>query len=281
MTYDAKETGAETGEPIYMYQFVFGTSSYDLTNSQVSFSFRGVTYTPLSITHTQPKASGDDVTEQITITLPLSHEIPQKFINSVPGRMGTVTVRRSHYSEIGGDEEEIVSFDGLVSSMDIVSPVEARLLCRPKTQFYDRTGPAVHYSTQCPYVWGDGNCKVARTSYKYDGTVSATANGEFEITVNGISANGADWAVGGYVEYPIGTEQELRLVLAQDGDDLTLLMPFANSVSGEDVRVFAGCDHSIDHCNSKFSNALNFGGFPYVPIIGPYGRILKARRQFK
>ncbi len=34
---------------------------------------------------------------------------------------------------------------------------------------------------------------------------------------------------------------------------------------GEQVSVVAGCDKQIETCRTKFSNALNFRGFPHMP----------------
>ena len=39
-----------------------------------------------------------------------------------------------------------------------------------------------------------------------------------------------------------------------------------------DIVVAApGCSRKIDTCVNKFSNELNFGGYPYIPIKNPMG----------
>ena len=43
-----------------------------------------------------------------------------------------------------------------------------------------------------------------------------------------------------------------------------------DSVVGQDVDVFAGCDHTVDTCDQKFDNVINYGGWPYVPSKNPF-----------
>ena len=69
-----------------------------------------------------------------------------------------------------------------------------------------------------------------------------------------------------YVDHVGAAELKAQgLVLEQDGDDLTLVLPFHEDVLSEDVSVYAGCDHTIATCLAKFANDINFGGCPYVP----------------
>jgi hypothetical protein len=51
------------------------------------------------------------------------------------------------------------------------------------------------------------------------------------------------------------------------GTTLTLDAPFPPSVTlPAAVTLFAGCDHTVRTCLSKFDNVLNFGGHPYISI---------------
>ena len=75
----------------------------------------------------------------------------------------------------------------------------------------------------------------------------------------------------------LGGGLDHRLILAQDGDDVTLLLPFAENIVGSTIVLLAGCDHSITTCDTKFStpldplsNVRNFGGFPFVPTKNPH-----------
>lgn len=39
---------------------------------------------------------------------------------------------------------------------------------------------------------------------------------------------------------------------------------------GDAVTVYAGCDHAVATCFSKFVNVPNFGGLPHLPTVNPY-----------
>ena len=51
---------------------------------------------------------------------------------------------------------------------------------------------------------------------------------------------------------------------------------FAIPTLGQTVDVFAGCDHSLAICESKFANVINYGGFPFVPIKNPFNSSLRG-----
>ena len=49
----------------------------------------------------------------------------------------------------------------------------------------------------------------------------------------------------------------------------TLWLPMPNAIqTGDAYSVYPGCDKRFATCQTKFSNAVNFGGFPYVPGVG-------------
>lgn len=75
----------------------------------------------------------------------------------------------------------------------------------------------------------------------------------------------------------VGGGDDHRLILSQSGDDVTLLLPFPETIVGSTVVLLAGCDHSITTCDTKFntpedtlSNVINYGGFAFVPNKNPF-----------
>lgn len=265
MSFNANETGVRTGEPVYLYQFAFGGDSYNLTNLDQPVTVGGVAYTPTTIKHTAPKQARQKEAQATDVTLPVDHAIPSRFYTSVPGKLGTLKVYKVHFSDIGVTDDTIKEFDGTVNSMKVSGDVAAVLKCYPMTAKQRRAGPRINYSAQCPHILGDARCGVNIASFAYTGTVTGVNNRQ--ITVNGASAIDA---VGGMVEAPYGSGDDYRMVLAQSGDNLLLMMPFEENPNGTTVRVFAGCDHTTTDCNTKFSNLVNYGGFPFVPTENPH-----------
>jgi uncharacterized phage protein (TIGR02218 family) len=70
---------------------------------------------------------------------------------------------------------------------------------------------------------------------------------------------------------------EMRLIVAHTGATLTLNAAFrATLQAGASVVAVPGCDKLLATCAAKFGNAVNFGGFPFVPLKNPQLKALNA-----
>ena len=56
-------------------------------------------------------------------------------------------------------------------------------------------------------------------------------------------------------------------IVASDGATLTLRTPPRFDPVGALVELIEGCDKSVATCASRFANAVNFRGEPYLPGI--------------
>ena len=63
----------------------------------------------------------------------------------------------------------------------------------------------------------------------------------------------------------------MRFIVNHVGATLYLSRPFVEDISGQVIDIFPGCDHLRTTCAGKFANGDNFGGFPYIPNINPFG----------
>lgn len=60
-------------------------------------------------------------------------------------------------------------------------------------------------------------------------------------------------------------------VKGQDATSIELFIPtMANIQPGDNFSVTAGCDKTFETCKLKFSNAVNFGGFPHIQVEVQY-----------
>ena len=78
-----------------------------------------------------------------------------------------------------------------------------------------------------------------------------------------------NWFATGFIEGGIGTNYEIRSILASHWDgaylNLTLNTPFLHVAPGDPLQCVTGCDLESTTCDQKFDNLLNFGGFVDVP----------------
>ena len=60
------------------------------------------------------------------------------------------------------------------------------------------------------------------------------------------------------------------MILAHSGNSVTLSALLSGLAVGVAFEAFAGCDRTLATCQAKFGNAINFGGFPWIPAKNPF-----------
>jgi uncharacterized phage protein (TIGR02218 family) len=128
------------------------------------------------------------------------------------------------------------------------------------------------YTSGCSAVLGDSRCKfeVTQPGYFSVRTVEAVDDGR----VFGFSNfTGFDdrWFEGGRFEVETGSASGLVGIvkidrLKQERRHIELWQSIGAPVqAGDSIRIIAGCDKRPRTCRTKFSNFLNFRGFPHIP----------------
>jgi len=126
------------------------------------------------------------------------------------------------------------------------------------------------YDTVIDAETTDGTAVMtAREAWNRAGAVSEYVdNANIGISVTDARATDG-WFNGGaiFIESGInqGQAREIRSWIAATGD-LSLFVPFPFKISpGTLVRLYPGCDKSFPLCISRFANAVNFRGKPFIP----------------
>lgn len=275
MTFDAFETAQETGAPIEIYRFDLGADTFEYTSAEDDQVVSTITYSAIPIQRGPISHRSGESQEPLTITVPGDNEFAIKYISNVPGVQAFVTIQRFHRTDTP-TPQVITVFEGFVQSVAFVEQAkEARIAVAPTESARSRPIPRFTYQGLCNHILYDSGCKVNKDDVAFKlSSGSVTVISGNDITVPGAAAFGDGWFTGGYVELLSGTD--FRLVLNHVGDVLTLLLPFPTDAEST-VNVYAGCDHSIATCNSKFftsedvtSNVINFGGYAFVPTRNPF-----------
>jgi len=126
------------------------------------------------------------------------------------------------------------------------------------------------YGRRCDAALGDGRCGVdlAQPQFHAEGIV-ALVRDESQIQVSGIGSMGDDFFRFGELAFLDGAaEGQGGIIESYSGADgvLTLWLPLTVLPEvGDRVRLTAGCDKAFSTCRTKFSNHLNFRGFPHIP----------------
>lgn len=260
MTFQATETSQDQGSPIEIYEFLLGGEAFRFTTDEVERVVDALTYEPAEISRSRITLGPEQRSDVLEIELPSSNPLVQRYINSVPGQRANLTIRRFH--RLDGDDETIVVFKGVIRSAGFtLNGSTSRIAAIPLTAALSRTIPRFTYQGLCNHVLYDTRCKVVQNNFRLQANVSVVSGDE--ITVPGAAGFGADFFVGGFVSFGA---VDFRMVLAQTGDVLRLLLPFETSPLNQQVDVFAGCDHTLATCDAKFDNVINYGGNNFVPL---------------
>jgi uncharacterized phage protein (TIGR02218 family) len=148
---------------------------------------------------------------------------------------------------------------GEVTIKDGSYVAEYRSLSQQLQQNIGRT-----FNPECDEQLGGTRCGVNLSSYTDTFTVGVLENqSSFDIsttTTNDIFAYGK-------VTWTSGNNSGLSMEVKQNDTtkfDLQLPMPFPIQV-GDTFTVYQGCDKRLSTCKTKFSNHINFQGFPFIP----------------
>lgn len=263
MSYDAYELSIQLGQPVELYTFTVGLQTYRYTSAEDTVNFSANPYLPRQIDRTSPGISStENGRQQMEITIPSDDPIATRYLGIPPAERAYIRIVRFHR---GDSPNGWVLWDGrIISAKFEQQGALCRLFSVSSESALARPIPGRKFQGMCNHVLYDGGCKLLEADNRIIGPVLA-ANGR-QIAVSGLPVDDATWALGGKVIW--GSDR--RLIVAQDGNMLTLQMPFRGNIVGEEVTVTAGCAHTLAVCQAKFDNAINFGGFPFVPTKNPF-----------
>lgn len=263
MTFSTFENSVEASRPIEIYRIILGSQSYEYTSAEDTQVVNLLSYVPESISRTKIGQSREQNDNDVTITVPGTNEFVRQYIQVSPGQRARVIIQRVQRSDFPSPEV-ITLFQGFVRSVAFTDQAKiAKISLVPLAAAASRPIPRFVYSGQCNNVLGDAGCKVDLNlpAFRFVGTVSASSGNT--VTVPGLNAFADGFFNGGFVEALSGLDA--RLILSHTGNTIQLLLPFPFSSVGQTVTVFAGCDHTISTCKTKFNNVINYGGYAFVP----------------
>lgn len=178
-----------------------------------------------------------------------------------------VTIMRVNWADTSQNVVIRSGFLGQVSRGETTFSAELRGLASRLDQTAGRM-----FQRTCAWELGDSRCKVnlAATVNHGNGTVM-NAISAFEFTVSGLSAFASGIFSRGKIVWASGANNGLVIeVKAYTRDSgaarITLFLPMPKTIqSGDAFAITAGCDKHLATCRDRYSNAVNFGGFPHMP----------------
>ncbi|MTH96080.1 DUF2163 domain-containing protein [Roseibium sp. RKSG952] len=128
------------------------------------------------------------------------------------------------------------------------------------------------FSKTCDADLGDARCGIDLSDPAFSALASVGAGSDrHSLIVPGLDGFSARWFTGGRLTVEEGALQGFASEIAShrpeaSGAVLVLWQALPEPLDeGTLVRVTAGCDKRLETCLAKFTNTLNFRGFPHMP----------------
>lgn len=250
---------------VELYEFTFGVAHFLYTAGGRDITVASQTYTHAAIGRGSINESIDVSRNSLDITAPLELPLLDLFRPIAPVAPVGVVVRKyqgTTLSTIWNGEIGSAEFNGSGCTLHCVSPMSSARA----------TGLKRNWQKQCPlvlYSTGLGQCNANKEAVKALATLTGVAGNVIHAAAFAAQADG--WWSGGYIEWNDGHILQRRWISSHTGDALTLMTPAAPLIETSIVSVFPGCDHTLATCDSKFNNADNYGGQPWIPEKNPMG----------
>lgn len=266
MAYNDYEFSVDSSQPDELFLFTYegDNSKYTVTSSAFSIDFQGDTYDPIPVSRSVIQRTPEAGKNNMSVRVDRNND---HFARYLVGSLAYATTLAIY--SIQPDDSFQLIWSGVVKSvtrrsrdLDVVSSPISTSASRP----------ILHrkYQVQCPHALYSYYCKVDRPTHVRTGTIASASGDTLTSAIFGAEDDG--WFAGG----TITISNEKKTIAKHVGATITLLDPFYSAGAGDLFSATAGCDHSLTTCDTKFSNALNYGGCPWIPSDD----ILTSGKQF-
>lgn len=197
-------------------------------------------------------------------------EVPEDDLRG--GRVDNAEIEAAWVSWADPSAGKLVTFQGRVGeitydetgfNVDIVSFMKA--LERHVGWTY--TAECRHRLFSLPAAGTLGGCMVDPTGFTFTGTVTEVITPKWKIGFSGAAVGkGEGYFSAGQITFTSGLNTGLSTIIkTHTPETFELFLPTAFVIPvGTTFTVQAGCDKKVETCKNKFSNILNYGGYPHI-----------------
>jgi len=277
-----KEKSIQESQPYELLRFVYGPRADDIalyTTQGQPVTFNGETYSPLTFDREAIVVSQSLDRAVLAINLPYDSVIAQQYRLYPPVVPVTVTIFRGQV----GEPVPVPIWVGRVVWGDFQQDLSIRLECEPITTGFKRVGLHLHYQHICPHVlYETKTCAADREANTLVRKAIGVAG--TQVTVPGLYDNDLIWngapfrTSGGQLSWTKDGVTHKRTIYRSEVSPNhpagATIFTLIGSVTGllneqDDIEISRGCARTITDCVEAFDNAINFGGFPFIPTEDP------------
>lgn len=267
MSYAGYEESIYGGSPLELYVFEYGTQKYLYTSNETEITYNTEVYAPLSIARSKITMSTERGKNDITVTVPRASVVANLFVAAPPTEVLTLTLFRMHRP----DANAVVAWKGRVVNCKWMADQTADLLCESFYTSLARMGLRRGFGKMCDHALFDPQCELLKSDWEFASVADAVTN--LTITVAGADGQADGYYHGGIAEWLNADSgvTERRMITAHAGEVVTVTHHIVDLLPAQAVSLYPGCPHNMSVCKSRFNNLENYGGFPFVPDVNPFG----------
>lgn len=244
-----------------------------LTSAPSVLAWDGQVFTPAAVERGTVRLIRGIEVDTLDVTI---HEAASIAVNSstlarvaVNGGLdgARLSLRRAVMETWGDTSAGLVHlFDGRIANVHI-DRMAAQLSVVSDTELLDVKLPRRLYQPGCTHALYGLGCGLDAATWTTSCIIQAGSTTS-EIVVDAITSRPFGYFVGGVATFAggdlTGVRRTIKLHDAADRVHLMTPLPIVPAI-GTQVLLRPGCDKTRGMCKDRFSNELNFGGFPYVP----------------
>lgn len=264
MDYNELEESVALSQPVECYRFIGSTREYLYTSANQTISLEGRRYWPIAQTRSNIKSmTQDQGNVTLDLEIPCDVEVVQDYAYAeTPPKLELELYRRQMRAT---SDSFVLFWKGEVTGFNIRGRMASIKVPSLASLALQSNLPNVFYQAPCNHILYDERCTVSRASNSVSRIVGGASGTNIYLTAS--AGPDDDFSAGEIVN---NRTQERRLVVSNNDTHVVIGFPFVDIRPADNVTLYRGCDHTISHCKDKFSNAINFGGFPYVPVDNPF-----------
>jgi phage-related protein len=276
------ETSKNRGNPAELFEFRYGDAEeqvYRYTNADAPVVLaNGNTYIPITISHDSIKSKGRGEAVETKIRVASGSEIALLFTGLSPRRIVTVKILKGHVPAAGdpsgwhgaGGTFQNHWFGRIVESNRERSAIV--LSCSTLGAGMRSPALGMFYQRSCQHVLYGHKCKAVREDHTVQATLDTTYSAGVKLDPGWNGAYSVSAFIGGVLSWQGEYGVEYVSILGANGVTIRTDAPVRDIAPGHDMALSLGCGHTTDHCRDRFSNIVNFGGHPYIPLSNPINK---------
>ncbi len=258
----AKEQ-ATIRKPLELYEFELATDGtvWRYTSYDSDVVFDGDTYSTTPIKRGKVTYDAQLRATKIQISVDRLSEAVIKYLVKHPVETTWVTITKTFADFL---TEGVVIFKGEIGSVTF-SGQSAKLDCTGYEIFLSQKIPRFRFQIMCNHFLFDPKCGLDKDDHKVDTTVASVETDERTLVVNSIGGHADNFFTFGWLEK--GADK--RMIISHTGTSIVLQHRLADIIATDSVTIYGGCDRTIQICAAKYDNVVQYGGFPYIPLVNP------------